>query len=81
MGVLLVVAVALAVLVAAAFALWRTGRVPIVKSRDSFEGMYTSSFETSSFVPCGKREPRYWLVWDATTMGGLPGDSQRALVP
>lgn len=23
---------------------------------------------------------RYWLVWDATTVGGLHGDSQRALV-
>ncbi len=50
--------------------------VAIVRSRNSsggggdqrFEGMYTSSFETSSFVPCGSGSsggPRYWLVWSA----------------
>ena len=27
-----------------------------------------------------RQAKRYWLVWDATTVGGLIGDSQRALV-
>ena len=28
-----------------------------------FQGKYTSLFETSSFVPCGQPDVRYWLVW------------------
>lgn len=65
MGVLIAVLVALVVLSAVAFALWRMGRLPFWNSDDVFEGMYTSAFETSSFVPCGSSEPRYWLVWAA----------------
>lgn len=65
MGVLIAVFVALAVLVAAVFFLWRAGRPPFGTSGGSFEGMYTSSFETSSFVPCGSPERHYWLVWAA----------------
>ena len=38
--------------------------------RLSFERRNETSSETK----------RYWLVWDATTVGGLLGDSQRALV-
>src|SRR5687767_2500106 len=65
MGILIAVLVALVAILAVASVLWRAGRLPFVKPGDSFEGMYTSSFETSSFVPCGSNEPRYWLVWAA----------------
>jgi hypothetical protein len=65
MGVVIAVVVALVVLGAVAFVLWRMGRLPFGKSAGSFEGMYTSAFETSSFVPCGSRDSRYWIVWRA----------------
>jgi len=44
-----------------------------LKADSNFNARYVRlSFE--------RRAKRYWLVWDATTVGGLVGDSQRALV-
>ena len=38
---------------------------------------FTARYVRLSFE---RQDKRYWLVWDAMTVGGLPGDSQRALV-
>ena len=38
---------------------------------------FNASYVRLSFE---RQAKRYWLVWDATTVGGLLGDSQRALV-
>jgi hypothetical protein len=38
---------------------------------------FTARYVRLSFE---RQAKRYWLVWDATTVGGLIGDSQRALV-
>jgi hypothetical protein len=44
-----------------------------LKADSNFNARYVRlSFE--------RQAKRYWLVWDATTVGGLIGDSQRALV-
>jgi len=44
-----------------------------LKADSNFNSRYVRlSFE--------RQAKRYWLVWDATTVGGLVGDSQRALV-
>ena len=44
-----------------------------LKADSNFNARYVRlSFE--------RQAKRYWLVWDATTVGGLLGDSQRALV-
>ena len=44
-----------------------------LKADSNFNARYVRlSFE--------RQAKRYWLVWDATTVGGLTGDSQRALV-
>ena len=44
-----------------------------LKADSNFNARYVRlSFE--------REAKRYWLVWDATTVGGLIGDSQRALV-
>ena len=44
-----------------------------LKADSNFSARYVRlSFE--------RQAKRYWLVWDATTVGGLLGDSQRALV-
>lgn len=44
-----------------------------LKADSNFNARYVRlSFE--------REAKRYWLVWDATTVGGLYGDSQRALV-
>ena len=44
-----------------------------LKADSNFNARYVRlSFE--------REAKRYWLVWDATTVGGLLGDSQRALV-
>lgn len=44
-----------------------------LKADSNFNARYVRlSFE--------REAKRYWLVWDATTVGGLHGDSQRALV-
>ncbi len=59
-AILLVVVVAIGVAAAAAFFRNRRSNrgAPSI-----FVGKYTSLLETSSFVPCGQPDARYWLVW------------------